>query len=101
MLVARNFLVFKMASFIDVHLWMLVGIWCLLLIAGLWSIYSRSLGPISKVAWTLVIIVLPVIGMTAYTISCLFAADWEFLKQMGFFSQSKAKLIDPVRLKKV
>lgn len=101
MLVARNFLVFKMASLIDAHLWMLIGIWGLLLIAGLWSIWSRSMGSISKVTWALVITFVPLIGMTAYSISCLFAADWEFLKQMGFFTQPKTKLTERIRIKEV
>lgn len=97
MLVARNFLTLKMASLLDVHVWILAGIWVVLLFTGIWSIFSRPLSVPVKVFWIAAILGLPIVGMVVYVFTCLASADWEFLKQMGFFNDSKKKLAETVQ----
>lgn len=97
MLVARNFLTFKMASLLDVHVWMLMGVWVVLVFTALWSVASRSFSVPVKVFWMIVILGLPIVGMLVYVFTCLASADWEFLKQMGFLTDSKKKLAETVQ----
>ena len=97
MLIARNLLSFKMASLLDVHLWMLAGIWVVLVVSGVWSLFSRPVSIWLKIMWLIAILCLPIVGLTAYVLSCLASADWEFLKQMGFFTGSRKKIAETVQ----
>jgi hypothetical protein len=54
----------------------------------------------SKLFWVLAILGLPIFGLLLYVLSCLASADWEFLKQMGFFTDSKKKLAETVQSSK-
>ncbi len=92
MLILKNFLTFKMASFIDAHLLLLVAVWIMLVMAGVWSVFSRSMNPIAKFVWIVAIFCLPILGLTVYVFNCLLSADWDLLRQMGFFPGGKKAL---------
>lgn len=92
MLIFRNFLTFKMASFIDAHLLLLAAVWIVLLVAGVWSIFSRPMSSIAKFVWTIAIFCLPVVGLAAYVFNCLLSADWDLLRQIGFLPGGKKAL---------
>ncbi len=58
-------------------------VWLLMLVAGCASVLSRPWHPVGKMAWCLVLIALPVAGMTLYCLVSLFLADYAFLKVLG------------------
>ncbi|MBL9143674.1 MAG: PLDc_N domain-containing protein [Verrucomicrobiaceae bacterium] len=94
MLILRNFLTFKMASFIDAHLLLLSAVWIVLAVVGMWSVFSRPMNSIAKFIWIVAIFCLPVLGLTVYVFNCLLNADWDLLRQMGFFPGGK-KVLNP------
>ena len=57
--------------------------WLLMLVAGCASVLSRPWHPAGKTAWCLVLIALPVAGLTLYCLVSLFLADYAFLKVLG------------------
>lgn len=63
--------------------WILGIIYLFLLIATALSIKKTTNNLSSKLAWTLLVIVLPVIGIAIYCIRCLASADFHFLKQFS------------------
>lgn len=100
MQIFRNFLTFKMASLIDVHLFLLLAVWILLIVAGVWSVVSRPMRRLSKVAWIIVIFCLPVLGLTVYVFTCLLNADWELLRQMGLIPAGRKNIDSAVQSSK-
>lgn len=61
----------------------LAAVWLLMLAAGIASVISRTWSPALKFFWCLILLVLPVAGMTVYCLWCLFIADYSFLKVLG------------------
>ena len=92
----RNFISFKLVTITDANVWMLMAVWVVMVVAGLWSVISRPTHVVNKIFWCAAIICLPIVGLLVYTCACLFTAEWELLHQMGFFSKSKKKIIDSI-----
>lgn len=87
-----------MITVTDSHVWMMGGVWGLLVLAGLWSLNSRGMAAVKKIAWALGIICLPVVGLLLYSLSCLFSEDWEVVRRLGFLSPSKKRIIDSINV---
>ena len=70
-------------------LWALILVYVILLLVSLTSVWSmaRSIG--AKVAWTLLLALVPVVGMGFYCLSILVSSDFIFLKRFGFGSRAK------------
>lgn len=88
----KSFLFLRIITVSDGILFVLAGIWITMVILGLWSVFSspRHLGV--KFLWSLLILGIPLAGLLLYSLSCLFAADWAIITQMGFFSRSRQKI---------
>jgi hypothetical protein len=93
----RNFALLKIVTASEVHYWIMAGAWTALVLLGLWSIFSSPKSLAVRFFWFAAIIFLPIVGLLAYVCSCLIYADWEILKQMGFFSGSKKKIASAIR----
>ncbi len=89
----RNFLFLKIITVDTIHYWILVASWVVLVLLGLWSLASTPRGRMLRVFWAAAIIFLPGAGLFAYVATCLIHADWEVLRQMGFFSKTKKKIV--------
>ncbi|MBX7211963.1 MAG: hypothetical protein K1X78_26895 [Verrucomicrobiaceae bacterium] len=76
----------------DAVITVLVGVWVVLVVLGLWSVFSIPRSMLSRVAWSLLIVFVPIAGLLSYSLACLFSADWGILTQMGFFSRSREKI---------
>jgi len=63
--------------------WALAGIYLLLFIATLLSIKKTTPSLAAKLAWMMLVTILPVLGIAIYCIRCLAAADFHFLKQFN------------------
>lgn len=61
--------------------WALGVIYLFLIIATMLSIQKNIRNLATKLAWMLLITVVPVIGIAVYCIRCLALADFSFLKQ--------------------
>lgn len=70
----------------------LVGIWLMLLAAGLWSVVSQERGVVWKFIWSAALIVLPWLGLFLYSVRCVFVSDFAFLKPLGFGARKTAAL---------
>ena len=51
-----------------------------LLCASIMSLRSMEMGLGGKLAWLLVILLVPIFGLAAYCFYCLFKGDWSFFK---------------------
>ncbi len=60
--------------------WVLVFIWLALVLNCFASLRQQSLTLKARLGWLLVIVFIPVLGMTAYLLYCLVNADYAFLK---------------------
>ena len=69
--------------------WVLGLIYFVALVVVLFGIWGLSIRTSAKVAWTLLTIVLPVVGPALFCVRCLFKADYSFLQQFGMKSSSK------------
>lgn len=63
--------------------WALAAIYLFLFLATLLSIKKTTHTHVPKLAWMLLITILPVIGIAIYCIRCLVLADFHFLKQFS------------------
>lgn len=88
----KSFLFLHIITVSDATLFVLVGVWLVLVVLGLWSIFSSVKPPLARVAWSLLIVLVPFAGLFIYSAACLFSADWGILTQMGFFSRSRKKI---------
>jgi len=97
MTVFWNFLFLRIVTVAESHLWVLAVSWLVLVLLGMWSLFSRPMGAAQRLIFATIIIFLPVIGLTAYVLSCLISSEWEMLRQMGFFSKSKAQVAKSIQ----
>lgn len=88
----KSFLFLHIITVSDAIFFVLAGVWFVLVVLGLWSVFSSPKTPFARVAWSLLIILVPIIGLFFYSAVCLFSADWGILTQMGFFSRSLKKI---------
>lgn len=65
-------------------------VWLLMLCAGLASVLSRPWSLWVRIVWCLVLLLLPVAGMTLYCLVSLIVADYTFLKVLGFSRKQQA-----------
>lgn len=62
--------------------WVLVAVWALLLAAAFSSLRQQTISATVRWSWFVAILVLPIVGLFAYTIRCLVINDWSFLKPL-------------------
>ena len=77
-----NFLSLEVLNLHPAIYWGLGGVWLLILISAFMSIRSLSINISAKVAWFLVIIAIPIFGLTAYALRCIFHGNWQILKPL-------------------
>ncbi len=58
----------------------LAAVWLLLLLAAFSSLRILEVPVGAKIAWTLLILCVPLVGLGIYALRCLVKADWGFLK---------------------
>ena len=64
----------------------MVAVYLILLTASLFSIKSLQASSKSKACWSVIVVLVPVLGMFIYSLRCLVRADFKFLKEFGLFS---------------
>lgn len=96
-----NFLHLQALNVEPVVIWVLAGIYAILLMTSLLSVLMGSRGRLFKLGWSLVILALPFVGMAAYAFACLWMADRSLLSQLGFSTNRSANrdLAKPTTLK--
>lgn len=72
--------------------WGLGFVWLLILIAAASSLRSLDISRSRKWAWFLLILLVPILGLAVYAISCLIGANWTSLKAL-FAQPSVAKTV--------
>lgn len=85
-----NFLTLRVEN---VHPMTYIGlavIWILLLSASISSLQHIDLSKSRKLAWLMIIVLFPVVGLGLYCVRCLFTANWSFLDPI--FSKPKQLL---------
>lgn len=92
-----KFLFLNIVTIGDGHRVILLGIWAVLVLLGLWSVASGAWKGWAKMAWSLLIVLVPILGLFVYVVACLLTAEWELLKQMGFFSRSKKQVVKSIQ----
>lgn len=79
-----NFLSLKALNVIGSIYAILVFIYASLVVANLWSIWGGGASRMwARIAWSLFVICVPVVGMFCYGIWCLSRSDLGSLRQMG------------------
>ncbi len=76
---------------IEVYLGLVV-VWVMLLVAGVGSVLSHRWSAWKKIAWCLLLVAVPVVGMTFYCFLSLCWADYSFLKLLGLGRQGSGQL---------
>ncbi len=71
----------------------MVAIYALLVIASVMSVFAVKTGFGARLAWLLLILSLPVLGIAAHCFVCLYSADYTFLKQFGFARSKKVGIL--------
>lgn len=87
-----RFLTFQVVTVHPIAYWGLGIVWLLLLMAAFTSVRSLAIGTFAKVLWFFFILLAPLIGLTFYTLRCLFLGDWSFLKPFLTKPKSANKL---------
>lgn len=83
----RNFLNLQIITVSEPVLACLAGVWLLMVLMGIWSVKSTSMSGTARFVWIVMIFGLPLIGLGTYCARCLVGADWEFIRQFGFFNK--------------
>jgi hypothetical protein len=78
--IVTHFLRLEILNLHPMVYWGMAGVWVLLLFSAFASVRSLSISTGAKIAWSLVILVLPIFGLSAYAIRCLFRSNWHALK---------------------
>ena len=96
-----NFLRLQALNVEPVVVWVLAGIYAILVMTSLFSILTRSRGWLFKLGWSLAVLALPFVGMAFYALACMWMADRSLLNQLGFFGKRSAKwdVTQPLNLK--
>lgn len=92
-----NFLQLQAQNVEDVILMILAAIYILALLTTLTSVLSRPRGFLFKLAWFVLSVILPFVGMALYACYCISQADRSFFSQLGF---SESKRATPVQQQK-
>lgn len=79
--------------------WVLVGIWLVMLGNCFASLRQQPIEPARRFVWLMIILLIPILGMLAYLIYCLFKADYSFMKfVMGPPKSAEVTHNPPLRL---
>ena len=94
--VITRFLNLQVMNFHPAVYWGLLIIWVILLVAAFSSLREIEMSLGAKIAWFLVILFVPIIGLALYAVRCLIRSDWTFLKPLlQSRSQAVKAVIDP------
>jgi hypothetical protein len=78
--IAIRFLTFDaLNDHIMIHVGLFVS-WVILIIAAMMSLRQQSISMTAKWIWFAIVVLLPILGLAAYALRCLFKADFSFLK---------------------
>jgi hypothetical protein len=75
--IVTNFLRLEVLNHHPAVFWGVGAVWLLLIISAFLSVRSLPISFVAKLAWFLVIVVLPVLGLAAYALRCLAKANWK------------------------
>lgn len=75
--------------------WGLAGVWILILVSAFISVRSLSISTGAKAGWFFLIIAVPILGLTTYSLRCLFKNDWRAFEFL-FHSRSLVRQISSV-----
>jgi hypothetical protein len=64
-------------------------VWIIMVATAFFSLRAQPIGAGAKMVWALLIVLLPIVGMTLYCLRCLLRADYPLLEQLGFFGKSR------------
>lgn len=92
--VVINFFHLEILNLHPVVYWGLAAVWFLLLVSAFVSVRSLT-NAVAKLAWFLAILALPVVGLAAYALRCLFTANWQVLAPL-FQSRRLDRHISPL-----
>lgn len=77
-----RFLTLNVVSTHPAVLWGLGFVWVVLLVASISSLRVQDLSTAKKVAWFLLILLVPIAGLAVYCLFCLARGNWSFLKTL-------------------
>lgn len=80
--VLNNFLRLEVLNTHPLIYWAIAVIWAGLLVAAFLSIKDQDISLSSRLFWSGVVFLIPIFGLAAYTVWCLFRAEWTFLKPL-------------------
>ncbi len=87
-IILDNFFQLSAQNAEGVVVWALLAIYAGLLLTSLLDIMTRKREFRFKLAWNLLVVLLPFIGMALYSILSLCTAEYPLLNQLGFNSKS-------------
>lgn len=87
--ILKRFLTFDARNVSTEIYLVLIGAYLGMLVFTISSIHGRFSSPAAARTWMIAVVFLPIVGMAAYCISCLRAADYSFLKSLGILRKSK------------
>ncbi len=90
--IINRFLTLSAQNVTEEVLWALAVVYLILLLVTLASIWGLHIGAGFKLAWTLLVLGLPVAGIAFYCVRCLLKADYAFLGQYGIKFGSRKSL---------
>lgn len=83
-----NFFLFRIQNVIEPVYWAMLLAWLGLLAVSLHSIWSRqALGMYGKLAWSVALVALPLVGLYLYLFYSLAVADYSAFERFGFFKR--------------
>lgn len=96
-----NFLHLRALNVEPVVVWVLAGIYAIILMITLVSALMGSRGWLFKLGWSLAVLALPFVGMALYALRCLWMADRSLFNQLGFTIKRPANwdTTEPLNLK--
>ena len=90
--VINRFLTLSAQNVTEEVLWALGLVYLILVLVTLGSVMFQKSNTAVKMAWALLVIGLPVLGMALYSVWCLLKADYSFLGQFGIKLGSRKSL---------
>lgn len=82
-IVITRFITFNAENVTQEVLWALAMVYFVLVTVTVFSILKDTGSAGMKMAWILLVLAAPVLGMAIYCVRSLFSADYQFLKQFG------------------
>lgn len=85
-----NFLSLDVLNLHPALYWGLAAVYFLIFVSAFMSVRSLAISTGAKVAWLLIIIVIPILGLAVYALRCIFKANWNAFKPLF-----QSRRIDP------